>query len=177
MPRMRKKRVAANDDDNSDGGVAAGSPASKRMKLAGSSSHLEQSTQTDDNGSDYWEVGPQNNLLKQPLSEFKGKIYISIREYYEKDGKSLPGKKGISLPIDQYGAFVASLPQIEVSLKAKGEVVPRPEYTTPQSDGGGAPNENDVENEVERQVSNEGIKEEPVSTKKKNFEETSDEED
>lgn len=28
------------------------------------------------------------------VSEFKGKKYVNIREYYEKDGKSLPTKKG-----------------------------------------------------------------------------------
>jgi len=27
------------------------------------------------------------------ISEFKGKRMVNIREYYEKDGESLPGKK------------------------------------------------------------------------------------
>ena len=31
------------------------------------------------------------------VNEYRGKTYVGIREYYEKDGKTLPGKKGTGL--------------------------------------------------------------------------------
>jgi hypothetical protein len=46
--------------------------------------------QTDDNGDKYWEISKTRRVV---ISEFKGKKMVNIREYYEKDGKSLPGKK------------------------------------------------------------------------------------
>lgn len=36
------------------------------------------------------------------MRAFKGKSYIDIREYYQKDGDLLPGKKGISLTPEQW---------------------------------------------------------------------------
>lgn len=43
-----------------------------------------------------------SNNRKAGISDFKGTHYCNIREYYEKDGKQLPGKKGISLPQEQF---------------------------------------------------------------------------
>ncbi|KAI5707502.1 RNA polymerase II transcriptional coactivator-like isoform X2 [Diaphorina citri] len=36
------------------------------------------------------------------VKEFKGKLYVDIREHYEKDGQMLPGKKGILLNLAQF---------------------------------------------------------------------------
>ena len=36
------------------------------------------------------------------VTEFRGKVYVGIREYYEKDGELKPGKKGIALNLEQW---------------------------------------------------------------------------
>ncbi|RNA25207.1 Activated RNA polymerase II transcriptional coactivator p15 [Brachionus plicatilis] len=51
------------------------------------------------------------------VSEFKGKKYVNIREYYEKDGKSLPGKKGISLSVEQWENLKKNIEKIDDELK------------------------------------------------------------
>ncbi|PWA64552.1 DEK, C-terminal [Artemisia annua] len=51
------------------------------------------------------------------LTEFKGKSLVSIREYYRKDGKELPGSKGISLTAEQWSNFSKNVPAIEKAIK------------------------------------------------------------
>ncbi|KAL3866330.1 hypothetical protein ACJMK2_043637 [Sinanodonta woodiana] len=36
------------------------------------------------------------------VSEFRGKVLVGIREYYDADGEMKPGKKGISLNLEQW---------------------------------------------------------------------------
>ncbi|KAJ5543033.1 ssDNA-binding transcriptional regulator [Penicillium sp. DV-2018c] len=82
---------------------------------------------TDANGDRYWEI---SKMRRVTISSFRGKTQVNVREYYEKDGQVLPGKKGISLPVDQFAALVSVLPDIEQALKESGESLPRPVYST-----------------------------------------------
>jgi hypothetical protein len=51
------------------------------------------------------------------VSEFKGKAYVNIREYYESNGKTMPGKKGISLSVDQWESLKKHIANIDKDLK------------------------------------------------------------
>ncbi|KAF2115310.1 transcriptional Coactivator p15-domain-containing protein [Lophiotrema nucula] len=99
----------------------------------------------DDDGNSFVAL-KSNGMRRVTVSEFKGKAMVSIREYWRNDAeKLLPGKKGISLTIDQYNALVSSLPLIESALVKQGEKVIRPDY---DGDGAGAAGSDDEEEEV-----------------------------
>ncbi|OCK73584.1 PC4-domain-containing protein [Lepidopterella palustris CBS 459.81] len=119
------------------------------------------SLQKDSEGNDYWELSKSKRIA---VSEFKGKIFINIREYYEKDGKALPGKKGIMLPPDQFSALISALPQIEKSLMKKGEQVPRPNY---EDIGSKSSAEQEVEDDDDEGEADENEDEDDVPRSKK----------
>jgi len=52
------------------------------------------------------------------VGKYKGNVNVSLREFYEKDGEMLPGKKGISLTAEQWAAVVAAAPAVEAALAA-----------------------------------------------------------
>ncbi|KAL3072465.1 hypothetical protein niasHS_017439 [Heterodera schachtii] len=52
------------------------------------------------------------------VDRFKGRILIGIREYYQKDGKWLPGKKGISLNQDQFNGLLKILPDVKKMISS-----------------------------------------------------------
>ncbi|KAK7258494.1 hypothetical protein RIF29_24073 [Crotalaria pallida] len=57
-----------------------------------------------------------SNRRNVSVGNFKGSTLVSIREFYCRDGKQLPGPKGISLPIEQWSNFKKSVPAIEEAI-------------------------------------------------------------
>ncbi|OAP65468.1 hypothetical protein AYL99_01440 [Fonsecaea erecta] len=156
MPLPSKKRKSAvGDDSNLD-------VSTKRGKGASGTTFVPSSKpQTDSDGNTFWEISKARRVT---LSEFKGKQLVNIREYYEKDNDWLPGKKGISMSIEQYSALIKIMPQIENVLKSHGEKVPRPNYD------GSAPADDDDE-------SDKGGDGDEEMDRKPNIEATSDEDE
>jgi hypothetical protein len=55
------------------------------------------------------------------VSLFKGKVRVDVREYYLDDnGERKPGKKGISLSLDEWKKLKDQMDDIEQSIKSKG---------------------------------------------------------
>ncbi|CAF1054299.1 unnamed protein product [Rotaria sp. Silwood1] len=66
------------------------------------------------NGERLYEIG---KLRYVSVSEFRGKSYVNIREYYEDKGVEKPGKKGISLTGDQWEKLKSLINQVDKDLK------------------------------------------------------------
>lgn len=87
--KKRAQRSESEDESDASDTRVASAKKAKTSKAAASEA-LPGGGQRDDNGDVFWELTDTRRLT---VSEFKGKTMISVREYYEKDGKSLPGKK------------------------------------------------------------------------------------
>lgn len=67
-------------------------PKSKKAKTSA------DNAQVDTNGDPYWEI---SKMRRVTVSSFRGKTMVNVREYYEKDGQELPGKKVSKVPRSQ----------------------------------------------------------------------------
>ncbi|KAL9625665.1 MAG: hypothetical protein Q9204_007785 [Flavoplaca sp. TL-2023a] len=175
-PKNSKKRRSSAggvEDYESDNGFVADAPKSKKTKTAPAPARApvkptKPVNSSTDGDEEFWEITSNRRVN---ISEFKGQKMVNIREYYEdkKSGAMLPGKKGISLPLAQYSTFVSLLPSIEAALAAKGESVPRPDYSTVQpSEKPGGGDDDEEEGEDDERDGDGG---------KKNFEATSEEDE
>ncbi|CAF9933121.1 MAG: hypothetical protein HETSPECPRED_008543 [Heterodermia speciosa] len=163
--RGQKRRPSREEDYESDDGFVAndGSDAEKGRSNKKQKKEPKGKRKLEVNGKkeQFWEISDKRRVS---VDEFNGKTMVNIREYYEKDGQMLPGKKGIALTIPQYNALLSALPDIETALATRGETLERPVY-----DGKAV-------------VTFDGAQDKEVDTtahateSKKNFEQTSEEE-
>jgi hypothetical protein len=93
--RPRKRVSAASDnivvDDEAPPNKKSRTNASRfSNSTAPRNPHGIYTRKEDSNGDSYWEISKMRRIT---ISSFRGKTMVNIREYYEKDGEELPGKK------------------------------------------------------------------------------------
>ncbi|KAK0741215.1 transcriptional Coactivator p15-domain-containing protein [Schizothecium vesticola] len=145
MPKNKKRHASDGEDEVISPVVKkakvktptkASSPSKPTPPL--SKSTEKKSTEkknTDAEGNEFWELG---NKRRIGTSSFKNTLLVNIREYYEQDGQFKPGKKGISLTVDQYRALVQAIPQLNESLRKSGHEIADTVASTATSTDGGA---------------------------------------
>ena len=69
--------------------------------------------QKDDKDNSYLRLTDKKRVT---VSTYKGKVVIDIREFYEKDGEELPGKKGISLTADAFKILMDARETLEKEI-------------------------------------------------------------
>lgn len=66
----------------------------------GESKERESKVLVMNSGEKYIDLGKKKRAT---VREFKGSVFLDIREYYGADNQEKPGKKGISLTLEQVG--------------------------------------------------------------------------
>ena len=65
-------------------------------------------------------VCEMSNTRRCSVSKFKGRVFVNVREYYEKDGRFLPGAKGAALSAEAAAILVANAEKIDERVRQLG---------------------------------------------------------
>lgn len=121
MPKS--KQFVESSDESSDSEPKSKKAGPKKTKREESSEEEAKQTKKPkkeakkESGDSVWELG---NNRQVTVREFKGKLFVDIREmYYDKDGDLKPGKKGICMNMAQWRKFMDVVTDVDEAVKAK----------------------------------------------------------
>ncbi|KAI1718973.1 transcriptional coactivator p15 (PC4) domain-containing protein [Ditylenchus destructor] len=128
VSKSKKRAVIESDSDSVDDVMhtaleenvkkeksKSGSPIKKKIPESDEVT-LEESNKAQAASASGTELLEFGKLRFACVSEFRGEKRVDIREYYEKDGQFLPGKKGISMTETQFKNLKKIIPKIEEKL-------------------------------------------------------------
>ncbi|XP_050208355.1 RNA polymerase II transcriptional coactivator KIWI-like [Mercurialis annua] len=98
--RGKRKEEESALDENSEGHA----PPKKASKIAAADE------------SDELVVCEVSKNRRVTVRNWQGKVWVDIREFYVKDGQLLPGKRGISLNVDQWNVLRDHVEAIDKAL-------------------------------------------------------------
>ncbi|XP_064390857.1 activated RNA polymerase II transcriptional coactivator p15-like [Halichondria panicea] len=110
MPPKRKNISKEFIDDSDD-------PEDTKVKTKKARLQATPAAASSANGSEE-DMIPLSAKRFVSVSNFKGKMLVNIREYYEdkESGETRPGRKGISLSVDQWEALKKAVSTIDERL-------------------------------------------------------------
>ncbi|XP_076766547.1 single stranded-binding protein c31A [Xylocopa sonorina] len=113
MPKS--KEYVSTDDSDED------VKPKKKQKLDVGSKEEKTSEKTNKesnvNEDTAWDLGSNRQVS---VRDFKGKLYVDIREmYYDKDANLKPGKKGICLNMAQWRKLLSVIDDVDKAVKSK----------------------------------------------------------
>ena len=100
--------------EKGNGGMAS-APAGSVVMQPHQQQQIQQLQQQAEDAVD-GEVCRLSNAKRITVQVFKGAPTISFREYYEKNGKWLPGKKGINLNAEQFENLREKIADVEIKI-------------------------------------------------------------
>eukprot|EP00297_Palpitomonas_bilix_P016584 CAMPEP_0113887304 /NCGR_PEP_ID=MMETSP0780_2-20120614/12128_1 /TAXON_ID=652834 /ORGANISM="Palpitomonas bilix" /LENGTH=112 /DNA_ID=CAMNT_0000875799 /DNA_START=259 /DNA_END=597 /DNA_ORIENTATION=+ /assembly_acc=CAM_ASM_000599 len=109
---MMKKRKVVKEDFEEAKEVTEADPDYREEEL-GEEEDEKPKIQTNENREQYMDLGSSKRIT---MRSFKNIPLVDIREYYSKDGKMLPGKKGISLTKAQFMEIYNNIEEIKKEL-------------------------------------------------------------
>ncbi|XP_014217582.1 RNA polymerase II transcriptional coactivator [Copidosoma floridanum] len=113
--KVEKKKKQSSSEASSDS--EEDSKSKKRQKKSADKGNAKKKPKkSDDEEEDVWELGGNKRVA---VRAFKGKWFVDIREMYEKDGKTLPGKKGIALNFENWRELFKVADEINNCVKSK----------------------------------------------------------
>ena len=102
--------------EKGNGGLASAPTGSAVMQPQQQQQQQQQQLQQQAEDAVDGEVCRLSNAKRIAVQVFKGAPTISFREYYEKNGKWLPGKKGINLNAEQFENLREKIADVEIKI-------------------------------------------------------------